>query len=1836
MKNYAILRDAIDEKVFGLVIENNGGYQFYGTDERSREWASWANSTSTKSLAGVLPVGVTANRQKPLTNDSESFIEGLIESAANHQIPNRYGISFKGSEVTRANSTTPSARDFQLRAFDISSRKNAVNFKALAFKNDQKTSSLLATMRATGAAFNEKTGDFNPRNIAISRQSLTGYIDETYTKSLQRHVGLNVTSAKKIHAKAQEPFYVHPSVIELKRLGGPIGSRLGRGLRSAPAGMVFVDVTGAIDADKDGIVFEGKPGLERPIIPRFILPEGVGRRVASLISGQAENNEKNRRAGILSGGSIDEGKLKEILGTDAGSLNALTTDVADIADTNIDVPAKRSITGTLRSRRDAIMNRRAGTDNLSRVGRGGKTQINTGDSRAIEKMSWDDDAKELVVTFAGGRTYTYKGVDDSWVNEIESNPDALGRIMNDIKKAGYDFEPGGEHAPDKTLSSRIQGRREAAGMRSSRDEMLPKTTWKGERPGVEDIKSGADLTGADLSEINLSGVDLSNCDLSYADLYNTNLSGANLSKSDLVGVYASRAKLDHADLESSLLDDGVFNNASLVGANLSNVDANMTFFENADLSKANLNRSTLKSASFQNANMSGANISEAKGDFFTDFFGTNLSDADLSGGQFARSRFSDANLTNANLFNADLRQANLRNAIFRNADLNEANLTDAVLDGAILRDANLKDAVLDKGWEQRVGMRSTRTPNYVSRTTREKYAADYINSQQYQDDLQEFLQARPNKTERDYRKHNKFFENLQRFVPYTGDNRDTWTPEEQNTYDYEGWTPEEVEAGLPDLFDRGLESNRSTDARQTSPRFSFDLGSSEDYISSDQYEQDLQAFLEANPRKTERDYRMSRAFVENIAEFRPPSGFEKERDMVGDYEGWTPDEVEAGIPDLLSRGMESNKSTLTPEGERDIKEATKKLSDFAKTSEFGDVYPGAEKFDKSNDRHMAIYDEFADADMPSQRTQDVLNAMQALKEVFGDGSDVGYTDRTVYAIDHIAPTFDARLSLSKGVRKGGPGIESRRGEDAGFIEFALRSGNLRNLPDANDMTNLDLAGADMSNGDFSGMDFTGAKFTGANLSGAIFRDATMPDGQKYNPSIHDSKYKITPPRTGGVESRTARASSTGGFTGRSRTATLERTAIGSPSGMQSAKRSQLYKDANKRPGQEKVSPNDGQLWASLSPADRQLFAKRAKARESQIIEMLQNEFEIPIAGTDRRLDDPTLSAKERAKILKETGGGTPWVIPNSDAPGYHLLNDEGQQALFYGEYSVRRKAKELSQVARKQLEEGNIAEHKKTVAKLKRLLELSDDLETLSGARIQGERDTSLVDKADSYDLAIDHLHPVSKGSIMNVVEKKVDDATNADSSGSKKKSRSSIYEISGADSPFEFKFTRAQTTAKSTAIRIPGRPAGASADYMRQAGVRDEEGNIAAPRKTGRFFEFLREKVTDLSKADEKAKQKRIEKLRKEGKNVGGVVVVEDDKDRPSLLDRAAMKQSRSARKKLLNARPRSVEKLTKGAEENNNSVITMTAKTEDGKQLLTPAGIAALATALSPGEKEWRKHYSNKGGASGQGHALAFIWGATEMNGTPHAVNEEEFKQLLDAGWRPIKRGTGTRQYGIEYMDSPTRYLVGRQGEAYGPGEYWSTGSNTSWGGSTYYPEPDGLKGDGPGGIAGLLPPTAKIVTARELDNIRADHRKFASSVLGHYLGYPDNGWRKEDKDNFVASLTDTVFKNLPRDSEVWDSPIGQMTLQLIQAMESNPSQQEFEKLREALFRLTSMVNQSDNIYAPLFGFDAIDVGSDVMLLMNRAAVTVFADPMHFDAVVSMGKGNGLPPGYVLPAKK
>jgi hypothetical protein len=102
-------------------------------------------------------------------------------------------------------------------------------------------------------------------------------------------------------------------------------------------------------------------------------------------------------------------------------------------------------------------------EKLSRLGRGEKTQIPVSGSSAIEALTWDDENEDLIVTYAGGRTYTYKDVDSYWIEDLERET-GTGRIINNIKKEGYRVVDGGEHGD--MPSEGLTAERAEFGMRS--------------------------------------------------------------------------------------------------------------------------------------------------------------------------------------------------------------------------------------------------------------------------------------------------------------------------------------------------------------------------------------------------------------------------------------------------------------------------------------------------------------------------------------------------------------------------------------------------------------------------------------------------------------------------------------------------------------------------------------------------------------------------------------------------------------------------------------------------------------------------------------------------------------------------------------------------------------------------------------------------------------------------------------------------------------------------------------------------------------------------------------------------------------------------------------------------------------------------------------------------------------------------------------------------------------------------------------------------------------------------------------------------------------------------
>jgi hypothetical protein len=400
VNRYALLKDSINDSIFGVIVDSNGLSKFYGVSAKGLEWSKWANGINVKSENNGLPIGVVVGGYSALRNTNPNYVQALVDTVSlrNPSINKKQGIS--DSLIKNSSSVVPGVRDAELRAFDIDKRNEAIAFKARAFRTDSKVSSLLTQVRAERLGFVSAEGVFSSRNPIHTPEVKQAEIIDSYGRSLQRAIGLSLIRKKSVKMLAvvrKDQALAKSFGLEVKAasIGPKIGSRLSGGLRAAPAGMSFVDITGVTDADTDGIVFEGKPGLERPIIPRFMVPKDLARKLSGIVEGDAEVIEKQRRAGNTSV-QFDEGKLRNIIASVGGDANMLTA-VAGENGIPVTTPSGRerlsvsapSPTGIARDvARDAVIGSRVRSGQRSDLG--DATPLSSGELKKLSQQELVD------------------------------------------------------------------------------------------------------------------------------------------------------------------------------------------------------------------------------------------------------------------------------------------------------------------------------------------------------------------------------------------------------------------------------------------------------------------------------------------------------------------------------------------------------------------------------------------------------------------------------------------------------------------------------------------------------------------------------------------------------------------------------------------------------------------------------------------------------------------------------------------------------------------------------------------------------------------------------------------------------------------------------------------------------------------------------------------------------------------------------------------------------------------------------------------------------------------------------------------------------------------------------------------------------------------------------------------------------------------------------------------------------------------------------------------------------------------------------------------------------
>ena len=422
--------------------------------------------------------------------------------------------------------------------------------------------------------------------------------------------------------------------VEVKGVGSKIGKRIGGGLRSAPAGMAFVDITGRVDADADGIVFEGLP-LERPIIPKFLVPKELAGKLSRLVEGDSMEIEKQRRAGNTNiefnedkfnnlVASLEKGKTSTSTKPDgmssrSGSIDWNKPD-RDWGDggggmvTSWDLPDGESYTildyeGESRRRFSpaALVNNANGEEvfrkefssrsdamDALKTYHEGKTSRDGGMASRSGSINWDN-AEEYLGDGAGGemRAWDAPGGGRYQIDSREDDGSIVTVYDADGKKVvSKEFRwPADLTRAKKFLQDYHEGRNQSSGGMASRSSEIPNlenrldqysfTPYEEEPrrraaaapPSPPDDPDDPDDMGDGMRSTSASGGKWRGRKPTPADVFpGADLTGANLSRVDLSNEDFTGADLTGADLSGSLFDNADLTGANLTGANLTGAD----------------------------------------------------------------------------------------------------------------------------------------------------------------------------------------------------------------------------------------------------------------------------------------------------------------------------------------------------------------------------------------------------------------------------------------------------------------------------------------------------------------------------------------------------------------------------------------------------------------------------------------------------------------------------------------------------------------------------------------------------------------------------------------------------------------------------------------------------------------------------------------------------------------------------------------------------------------------------------------------------------------------------------------------------------------------------------------------------------------------------------------------------------------------------------------------------------------------------------------------------------------------------------------------------------------
>ena len=282
MKQYAILKDAIRNENFGIVVKSSDeATRFFGFTEHGSEWSKWANSV--KSAESVLPDGITVGEFKALTEDilvKFDIDSSDIEVKSEVLTESRRFNKFVESKSLNSASKLVSISDNPISACGIH-HQTAINFKARLFRGEQTRGELALKSRFGQLAFNHEISRFNPRpnsetksiEFANIRKKINSGAERRFGQQIVKSINNSISEVKvqddwmkrrgKVGINTSEIIDFHE-----KGLGRAIGRAIfgrgrgrgrGRGMGGNASRFIYgvLDPNKRRDVDGDGMIFDG-------------------------------------------------------------------------------------------------------------------------------------------------------------------------------------------------------------------------------------------------------------------------------------------------------------------------------------------------------------------------------------------------------------------------------------------------------------------------------------------------------------------------------------------------------------------------------------------------------------------------------------------------------------------------------------------------------------------------------------------------------------------------------------------------------------------------------------------------------------------------------------------------------------------------------------------------------------------------------------------------------------------------------------------------------------------------------------------------------------------------------------------------------------------------------------------------------------------------------------------------------------------------------------------------------------------------------------------------------------------------------------------------------------------------------------------------------------------------------------------------------------------------------------------------------------------------------------------------------------------------------------------